>query len=358
MTQEAQARSAPPRPSLAWRFRIVNRRALIRLAVLFSLISVPVIFAYFTMVRMPGRSFSGPLPPLTASQTELAAQLQTDIETLAAGVGKRSTFHPASMARAGRYIIDQLEAAGYAEHEEVFVERGSRAPNIAVEIRGASLPSEIVVIGAHYDSYQGTPGADDNASGTAGVLALARRFALSNSKPPARTLRFVFFVNEEPPSFMTPDMGSWVYAKHCKARADNIVAMLSLETIGFYTDTIGYQHYPPLVGALYPERGDFIGFVGNFASRGLVKRAIGAFRANASFPSEGAALPGSVPGVGWSDHWAFWQEGYPAIMVTDTANYRNPHYHLDSDTPDKLDYPRTARVVDGLEAVVRRLADD
>ena len=109
---------------------------------------------------------------------------------------------------------------------------------------------------------------------------------------------------------------------------------------------------------IYPSTGDFIGFVGNLSSRGLVRRAIGVFREHAQFPSEGAALPSWVPGVGWSDHWAFWQEGYPAIMVTDTAPYRYAHYHRESDTPDKIDYERTALVVQGLEHVVRALGAD
>jgi Zn-dependent M28 family amino/carboxypeptidase len=324
------------------------------LAVLTLLIAAPLTYCYFAMVRMPGVSHVGQLPPLTADQQQLATDLRATVEHLASGVGKRSTFQPKSMAQAGRWIIEQLEAAGYADHEEVFVDRGSRAPNIAVEVGGTRAPTEIIVVGAHYDSYQGTPGADDNASGVAACLALARRFA---GVPQPRTIRFVFFVNEEPPSFQTKDMGSWVYAKHCRTRNDNVVAMLSLETLGFYTDIVGYQQYPPLVGKLYPEKGDFIGFVGNYTSRGLVKRAIGAFRASTPFPSEGAALPSGVPGVGWSDHWAFWQEGYPGIMVTDTANYRNPHYHIDSDRPDTLDYACMARVVTGLEAALRDLAD-
>lgn len=339
-----------------WHTYVVNRRALVRLGVLAVVVALPLGYCYFAMVRMPGRSHAGALPVLTGEQAALAAELHGSVEMLASGMGKRSTFHPAKMAEAGRFIIAQLEAAGYGEHEEVFVKRGARVPNIAVEVKGrpGGAAGEIMVIGAHYDSYQGTPGADDNASGVAACLALARRFT---GKAQARTVRFVFFVNEEPPSFQTQDMGSWVYAKHCKARGDNIVAMVSLETIGFYTDIAGYQQYPPLVGKLYPEKGNFIGFVGNYTSRALVKRAIGAFRGAAAFPSEGAAMPAAVPGVGWSDHWAFWQEGYPGIMVTDTANYRNPHYHIDSDRPETLDYESMARVVEGLEAVVANLAD-
>jgi Zn-dependent M28 family amino/carboxypeptidase len=234
------------------------------------------------------------------------------------------------------------------------VERGSPTPNFEVEVRGSSLPSEIIVVGAHYDAFQGTPGADDNASGVAAALALARAGA---GKARARTVRFVFFVNEEPPTFQTAQMGSWVYAKACRARGDNIVAMLSLETIGYYSTAGRSQQYPRPMGLLYPSTGDFVAFVGNVSSRSLVRRCVGLFRERAQFPSEGAALPEGIPGVGWSDHWAFWQEGYPAIMVTDTAPFRNPGYHNAADRPETLDYDRMSRVVEGLERVIEELAD-
>ncbi|MGQ0628441.1 MAG: M28 family peptidase [Phycisphaerales bacterium] len=312
-------------------------------------------FVYFAMLRMPGTSFAGPSPPLTAAQRDAAARMQADVETLASGIGRRSTLHPRQMAEAARHIIRELEAAGFATHEEVFVERNARTPNIIVELLGHGTPEEIIVVGAHYDSYAGTPGADDNASGVAGCLELARRFAGS---PRKRTIRFAFFVNEEPPSFQTPDMGSWVYAKACRARDDNVVAMLSLETIGYYTNEVGSQRYPPLISAAYPDRGDFIAIVGDFGARDLVRKVVGDFRSLASFPCEGAALPGFVPGVDWSDHWAFSTEGYPAVMVTDTAPFRNPHYHQPTDVPATLDFEAMARVIDGIAAVVRGLAGE
>jgi Zn-dependent M28 family amino/carboxypeptidase len=153
-------------------------------------------------------------------------------------------------------------------------------------------------------------------------------------------------------------MGSLVYARSCKARGDKIVAMLSLETIGWYDDAPGSQKYPKPLDRLYPSTGNFIGFVGNTTSRDLVHRAIGTFRKSELFPSEGAALPEAVPGVGFSDHWSFWQAGYPALMVTDTAMYRYPHYHEAADTIDKVDFSRTARVVRGLAKVVEELATE
>jgi Zn-dependent M28 family amino/carboxypeptidase len=151
-------------------------------------------------------------------------------------------------------------------------------------------------------------------------------------------------------------MGSRIDADNARRRGDDITAMLSLETIGYYSDGSSSQHYPWPVGLLYPSKGNFLGFVGDLGSRSLVRAAIGAFRASASFPSEGAALPSTFPGVDWSDHWSFRQAGYPAIMVTDTALYRDPNYHQASDTPDKLDYRSLARVTRGLEYTIRQLA--
>jgi len=188
----------------------------------------------------------------------------------------------------------------------------------------------------------------------AGLLALARRFA---GKPCGQTLRFVAFVNEEPPYFQTEEMGSLVYAKHCKERGDKIAAMISLETIGYFSDEPGSQKYPSAgLGFFYPSKGNFIGFVGNTRSRSLLRSAVAAFKNERKLPCEGAALPAIIPGIGWSDHWAFWECGYPAIMVTDTAPFRYPHYHSSTDTPDKLDYDRFALVVSGMEKVIAELA--
>ena len=187
----------------------------------------------------------------------------------------------------------------------------------------------------------------------AALLALARRLARMT---PSRTIRFAAFASEEPPHFQTGKMGSLVYARSCRDRGDMIVAMLSLETMGFYSDEKRSQWYPPPFGLAYPSTGNFIAFVGNLNSRALLRSLVASFRAHASFPSEGGALPGWIPGVGWSDHWSFWKQGYPAVMVTDTAPFRYPQYHTIRDTPERIDYERLARVVEGLRKVVQELA--
>jgi Zn-dependent M28 family amino/carboxypeptidase len=224
---------------------------------------------------------------------------------------------------------------------------------LEVELIGDSLPREIVVVGAHYDSVLDCPAANDNGTGVAALLSLARRFS---GRTADRTLRFVAFVNEEPPYFQTEEMGSWVYAKQCRKQNEAVTAMLSLETIGYYSDQPDTQQYPAPFGLLYPSTGNFVAFVGNIGSGDLVRQAVGSFRQHEPFPSEGGALPEFTPGIGFSDHWSFWQEGYPALMVTDTAPFRYPYYHTPEDTADKVDFERTARVVRGLEKVIVDLA--
>lgn len=176
------------------------------------------------------------------------------------------------------------------------------------------------------------------------------------TEPQSRSVRFVLFVNEEPPFFQTEQMGSLVYARRCRQRNERVTAMLSLETIGYYSDKKGSQQYPAPFNMFYPDTGNFIGFIGNIESKSLIKQATAGFRRHAKFPSQGGAIPDAVAGVGWSDHWAFWQAGYPALMVTDTAPFRYPYYHDPRDKPGRLDYERMARVVEGLENVVADLA--
>lgn len=335
------------------KFRLVSKAALKRLCWLAALMALLLAWSWWEMIRMPGRTFSGELPALTEAQRDIAADANRHVTALASAIGYRSTFHPKKLAQTALYLKSELEALGFEVKDHSFPSRGSPAPNLEATLTGTSKPSEIIVVGAHFDSYQGTPGADDNASGVAGVLGLTKLFATS---PQSRTIRFVLFPNEEPPAFQQQDMGSLVYANACRAAGDNIVAMLSLEMLGHYKDGKGTQKYPFPMALLYPNEGNFIGFATNFTNRSLLKRCISVFRENAQFPSEGAALPEGIPGIGWSDHWAFWQAGYPALMITDTAHFRNPNYHTAADKPDTLDYERMARVIEGIGAIVRDLA--
>jgi hypothetical protein len=340
-------------PSTSRRPRITARRRLLRSGGLAILLVAAGLWSWWTMIRMPGESFRGPLPPLTDEQAALGESLRRDVEMLAGMIGERNVFRYRSLVAAAEFVETSLAGAGYEVKRQEYDVEGKTCVNLSAEVPGADRQDEIVVVGAHYDSVYGCPGANDNATGVAATLALAR--ALRDQRP-ARTVRFVLFVNEEPPWFQTAHMGSRVYARACRQRGENVTGMICLETIGYYSDEGGSQRYPPPFSLLYPSTGDFIGFVGNYRSRRLVRQVVGSFRRAAKFPSEGGAVPGFIPGIGWSDHWAFWKEGYPALMVTDTAPFRYPHYHRPSDTPDRIDYERTARVVSGLEAVVRDLA--
>ena len=330
-----------------------RRRLLWGLGIAAVALLMLVAMLWWTMVCMPGASYSQELPPADETLTALAQELRKDVSTLAIQIGERNVRdHPQELAQAADYIARQFAGAQLSVRRQEYEVSGCKCCNLDVEIRGDSCPEEIVIVGAHYDTAHGTPGADDNTSGIAATLALARRFA---HRKVDRTLRFVAFVNEEPPYFQTEQMGSLVCARRCRANDENIVAMLSLEMLGYYSDAADSQNYPMPFSFLYPSRGNFVAFIGNTASRDLVRRTVGVFRQHEPFPSEGAAVPGMIRGVGFSDHWSFWQEGYPALMITDTAMRRNPYYHEQEDTIDKLDFDRMARVVRGLQKVVEDL---
>src|SRR5256884_1213636 len=301
-------------------------------------------------MRMPGKNASkGGL--LSPDETALREELRTDVQKLAGEIGERNMGHYAQLNAAVDFSEGSFSRAGLRSRRDSYQMQGQACHNLEAEISG-SRP-EIIVIGAHYDSVFGSPGANDNGTGVAATIALARRA----SRKPKHTLRFVAVVNEEPPHFLSGEMGSLVYARRCKERGDKISAMISLETIGYFSDAPHSQTYPsPGLGVFYPSIGNFIGFVSNVKSRALLRRVITLFRKHAKIPSEGASLPAFIPGVSWSDQWSFWQVGYPAIMVTDTAPFRYPHYHLPTDTPDKLDYDRFALVVSAMQQVIVDLA--
>jgi len=327
------------------------RRFLFRaLRVSLAVVAVLALLWWFG-VRMPGRNITN-AASLSPEEITLREELRADVRTLGGEIGERNMLHYPQLNAAADFIENSFSSAGLHPRRDTYELQGKAFHNIEAEIRGSA--PQIILIGAHYDSVFGAPGANDNGSGVAAMLALARRFAARST---SSTLRFVAFVNEEPPFFQSKQMGSFVYASRCKDRGDQISAMISLETIGYFSDAPRSQTYPaPGLGIFYPTTGNFIGFVGNVRSNALVRRAIAIFRKQAKIPSEGAALPAFIPGVGWSDQWAFWQHGYPGIMITDTAPFRYPHYHRATDTPDKLDYDRFALVVSGVEKLVEDLA--
>jgi Zn-dependent M28 family amino/carboxypeptidase len=328
---------------------VLLRIFLAALCIAIAAAAVSVLLWWFG-VRMPGKNVSA-AGPLSPDEIALREELRANVQKLAGEIGERNMWHYAQLNAAADFIEDSFSRAGLASRRNSYEMHGQPCHNIEAEIPGAE--SEIILVGAHYDSVFGSPGANDNGTGVAATLALARLLA---SAKPQHTLRFVAFVNEEPPHFLSDEMGSLIYARRCKERGDKISAMISLETIGYFSDAPESQTYPsPGLGLFYPKVGNFIGFVSNIQSGALLRRVIALFRKHGKIPSEGAALPAFVPGVSWSDQWSFWRQGYPAIMVTDTAPFRYPYYHSSNDTPGKLEYNRFTLVVSGMEKVIQDL---
>ncbi|HYF15194.1 MAG TPA: M28 family peptidase [Phycisphaerales bacterium] len=312
-----------------------------------------------------------PLPgerDLSGRERSVLADLRRDVEAISTPIG-RNVFHPEELARCEAYLAARLGAHGPVKKRPASVSMGVQTSNYELEMRGASRPGEIVVIGAHYDSVEiedrvraehgNCPGANDNASGVAMTIALARlaRERADAGEAPARTLRFVLFANEEPPFFWTEEMGSRIYADECARRGENIVAMLTPETVGYYSDEPGSQRLPLNIGRdAIGDVGNSLALIGLSGSKDLLLRCSGAFRAASTLRCIGAEVPAIVPMAGASDHWSFWRHGYPALMVTDTAPFRYDFYHQWRDTPDKLTWPAFARATAGMDAVVRTLA--
>ncbi len=294
-----------------------------------------------------------PLPALTERESAIRAELERDVTKLATEIGERHVEEKWNLATAADWLASSFDGAGYQ-----VTRQGYQVDDVAVQNFEALVPGgwrgrESIVIGAHYDTVAGSPGADDNASGVAAMLALARAFY---GAKPSRTLRFVAFVNEEAPFFGTREMGSMFYAGQTSARGERIAVMINLESLGYFSDAPRSQHYPSEVAGRFSTTGRFIAMVGNHESQRQLDAVLSLFRRHASIPVEGAALSPAVPGVSEGDHSSFWHFGFPAVMVTDTARFRNPHYHSANDRPERLDFGRMARVVAGLEVVIRELA--
>jgi Zn-dependent M28 family amino/carboxypeptidase len=321
------------------------------------------------VVALNGVQFPfGPQAPVHVEPPPtLSGRLFDDVQHLAVAIGERNVWCAEKLYAAENFILQRLTDLGFDCIRQEYAAEGVKVRNIEASIRGHSLANEIVVVGAHYDSrcgmkdprstepdhtQPGTPGANDNGSGVAALLEVARQLAGGRY---ARSVRFVAFVNEEHPFFQTSLMGSRVYARQCGALHENVIGMISLETLGYYTDAPLSQRYPFPLGCLYPRTGNFAAFLSNLRSRGFKKQFLERFRSHTEFPTLSVSLPMVLRRMGWSDDWAFWQEGYPAFSITDTAWLRYDHYHTVNDTPDKLDYPRMATVVAASASAIRDL---
>jgi len=311
------------------------------------------IMLVYLCVNMPGETLSSSLIPLTKFQKESSKRLQTHAWQLADEIGERHHGEPKAYNYAADYINNAFRKNGLVPYEDEYGDK-FQFRNIIAEHYGTTSPDEIIVVGAHYDTVWLSPGADDNASGVAVMLEMARQLKKIQLN---RTIRFIAFANEEYPHYYTDNMGSMFHAKRAYDRGDNIIAMLSLEMLGYYSDKPNSQSYPSPFNWFYPDTADFVAFVSNFKSRKLLRQSIELFRETRQFPSEGLTAPVAlVPDVRRSDQAAFWKYNYPAFMITDTAAYRNYAYHNVSDVPNSLNYDHMARITTGLIRVIEGLA--
>jgi hypothetical protein len=307
-------------------------------------------FLLYSVMKIKG-SPSLVIPPAQGVKNMM---LYRHVEKLAVHIGSRSVYEYDKLTAAKQYIVSSLKAMGYTPVLQDFSYQGKVFSNIIALLPGKTLPEEVVVIGAHYDTVAGTPGADDNASAVAALLEMCR---LLKDHSPDRTLKLLFFALEEPPVFRSESMGSFVYASDARNRQEQIRAMVCLEMLGYYSDKEGEQSFPlPFMSLMFPSTPNFIAVVGNLSSRGLVNQVADSIRKSSSVPAETLSTAGFVPGVDFSDHLSFWKMDYPAVMITDTAFYRNPNYHTAADKIDTLDFGRLASLLDGLLRMAKDLS--
>lgn len=302
--------------------------------------------------RSPGKLYDSSTEPLSESQVRLRDRMQRDVEELSGDIGPRSAARSVrEVLAAERWIIDRLEADGIRPQRVEVDMGGVQVANVEASFPGSERPEQIIIIGGHYDTVPGSPGANDNASGVALLLAAAGRL---RDQTMGRTVRVVFFVNEEHPFSGGVQMGSRVYAEGCRARGDDIIAMICVDGVGYYSSAPGSQNYPAFVFGL-PSKGNFIAFGSNLDNKPLLDRVLAIFQQESRFPSIGAASDSKD--AGRSDHAPFWWQGYPAISMSDTAEFRDPNYHRPTDTADQLNYDQMARMADGFIRTVRVLAN-
>jgi len=334
---------------------------IVTVAVLLSLFLLYAMTFGIWWMMMPKSDYELSSGEVNEARQAVARQLETDVRVLSEKIGERNMHTAGSLEAAVQHIESRLTEIGYAPEQHTYEVRwgsfsGQFAVNLIAELPGIRNPDEIIIIGAHYDSVRYSPGANDNASGVAVLLALADYF---EKYPQARTVRFIAFTNEELPFFLTSNMGSYAYAEQSRNRGENIKAVMALDGLGYYSSEPDSQYYPlPGLGRVYPRQADFIAFVTRLRDIGLMHQAVSAFRREAAIASEAAALPGFIPGVYWSDHWSFWKHGYSAFLVTDTLPFRDPEYHTDRDTADRLNYRKMTLLVEGLRSVVKELGNN
>ncbi|MEW5758902.1 MAG: M20/M25/M40 family metallo-hydrolase [Candidatus Omnitrophota bacterium] len=303
------------------------------------------------------RFTKNPLKFPIKENAELVNNLKSHVEKLSFEIGDRSVFKYDKLCQAADYITEIFQSLGYEVTFQKYDFSGYEVKNIIAVKKGEVNPNAYVIVGAHYDTFF-NPGADDNASGVAAVLEIARMLARENTR---RSIKFIAFVNEEGTFFKSKYSGSINYIKEANKRDENIRAVIIIDMLGYYSEKLFSQHYPPVILSLfYPNRGNFVGIYSNWDSRWLKHKLMASFKRTTPFPIQGVSVA-SFPGVGFSDQVPFWLENYDAVLIGDTAGFRNPYYHGNYppriiDTYDTLDYDKMAEVVRGLKAAILNIA--
>jgi murein endopeptidase len=306
---------------------------------------------WFTILSLDA-SAASPCEKLDAPEADVTARLERHVEALAGGIGPRSYRQPDALEAAAAYVERELARSGWQVSRQRVGAKGEYS-NVVAERRPAAGGAPILVIGAHYDTVPASPGADDNASGVAALLEIARLLAPYEDLP----LRLIAFTNEEAPLGRTDARGSLVAARASREQGETLRGMISLESIGYFSDEKGSQRHAAVFEGILPDQGNYVVFVADPASRPFLQRTLARFRAVSTMPSEGIAISSEiVRDIRRSDHAPYWDNGYAALMLTDTAELRNPNYHKASDLPATLDYARSARVTLGMAAAARCLA--
>jgi Zn-dependent M28 family amino/carboxypeptidase len=294
-----------------------------------------------------------PRAPKAATVNIDPARLEVHVRMLSDTLVPRDESHPHMLDRAAAYVRREFEQAGGTVSEQPYDVDGKTYRNV-IALFGPDT-AERIVVGAHYDSVTAdVPAADDNASGVAGLIELAYWLGATS---PRMQIELVAYTLEEGQHFRTQRMGSFVHARSLKQQGVPVRAMFSLEMLGFFSDAPNSQRHPyPLMELFYPTQGNFIAVVGKLNQPMVVRRVKAAMQAASLLPVYSINAPRSVPGIDFSDHRNYWEVGYDAVMITDTAFYRNPNYHTPRDTAETLDYQRMAGVVQGVYAAVLALA--
>jgi hypothetical protein len=319
-----------------------------RVVLRWALLIIVPIAAFFTYLTQPLIHCAPSASRVDVDPERLARHVRMLTTTL----GPRDAAHPEQLDAVAGYLREELASVGGRVSEQAFVVAGETYRNVLASF--GPTEAECIVVGAHYDTCGPYPGADDNASGVAGLLELGR---LLGQTPPATRVELVAFTLEEPPYFGTPSMGSVFHAAQLKRNEVPLRAMLSLEMIGCFSDAAGSQRYPsPALAAFYPSEGNFIAVVGELGGGNLVRRIKRAMTEATVLSVRSLNAPRFALGIGLSDHASYWEAGYDAVMVTDTAFFRNGNYHSAADTLEMLDLQRMAQVVQGVHAAVIELA--